>query len=196
MKAMMSVVWLVVTASSALGCRASIPQSASVEGRVFSTVDSIPLSGALVILDESSHERYTTLTDTAGAYRIAGLPAGSYSLTIVRIMYPKYQSHVTLRWGETRTITALLDPHCLYDSVSAMRDISEGHPRFVFNGGIAPTALSAADSAFEKQYGIEYVVLGDGEPSAPECLARNNRVVARFLDGKYGPGWRTKVREQ
>ncbi|MGE5287804.1 MAG: carboxypeptidase-like regulatory domain-containing protein [Micromonosporaceae bacterium] len=192
----MSVVWLPVAASFALSCRASIPQSSSLAGRILSTVDSIPVREALVIFDDSTHKRYAALTDTTGAFRITSLPPGSYSLTVVRITYPTYHSLLALQWGETRTLTLLLDPHCVFDSVSAIRDISERHPRLVFNGGIAPDAISPTDRAFERQYGIEYVVLGDGEPSAPECLARNNRVVARFLDRQYGPEWRTKVREQ
>ncbi len=94
-----------------------------------------------------------------------------------------------IHWAHSRGII-VLQGYCPHDSVTALADIARGEPQLIYNGGLAPLAPTRKDLAFEKRYQVQIVMLGDGEPELDVCLGRNNRVVVRFLDDRYGNQWR------
>jgi len=175
-----------------LGCVSSRP--GAVAGRILSTVDSVPLPGALVQLQAAPNVRYAAVADSLGRFLVSPVVPRTYGVTVRSIGHAVYQGTLTIRPGVTSTATVLLSARCTLDSGSAMRDLQAGRPRLVFNEGIAPTALTIEDSAFQRRYRVRYEILGDSDPNAAECLAQNNRVVGRYLDGRYGHSWRAEAR--
>jgi hypothetical protein len=167
-------------------------QSGVLRGHLLSGVDSLPVADAFVTVQGPSSTK-RQVVDSRGDFLIAGLPPGTYSLTVRALGYPVHRRAFTIAAGDTVTLSIVMVPHCQFDSLTAMRDIAAGHPRIVLQSGIAPI-VSPWDSIVEKRYGFTYVELGDQLVDPMECLRRHNRVVFRFLDAKYGPRWRDSVR--
>jgi hypothetical protein len=69
-----------------------------VAGTVFDSTRSVPLAGARVVLASTP---YTALTDASGAFRMEGVPAGSYR---VEFTHPRADS---LRWKTTGASVAV-----------------------------------------------------------------------------------------
>jgi len=163
--------------------------SATLRGTIRSSIDSSPIGFAIVQLDAADHRRLRGVTDSTGLFTLNAVP-GSYSLTVRYIGYHVMQRDIVVADGDNSVGTIVLSAYCEHDSVSATRDIERGIPKIVYNGSPAPLARTRADDAFEKRYRVELVIQGDLEPDDPRCVARNNRVVFRYLDRRYGPLWR------
>jgi hypothetical protein len=186
-------VWiLLLCATLAIPAAAQQPADSgtTVRGFVRSSVDSSPISFAQVQLDDAKHRRFATVTDSLGAFKLTGVSPGSYALTARYILYHPYARDITVAAGDTSLGIIVLRGYCPHDSVTALADIARGKPQLIYNGGLAPLAHAQGDFAFEKRYGVQIVMLGDGEPELNQCLDRNNRVVLRFLDRRYGKKWR------
>jgi hypothetical protein len=73
-------------------------------------------------------------------------------------------------------------------------DFKNGSIKFlmVFNAFSKP--LSASDFRFEKKYNVSYYGYGDGCTGIVlECIDTYNHKTAKYLDSKFGKGWRKKV---
>ncbi|MHB0961640.1 MAG: carboxypeptidase regulatory-like domain-containing protein [Gemmatimonadaceae bacterium] len=73
---------LCIWASALLAQGASTAPAAVIRGTVFDSIAGRPLSGASVEVAavRSTHAPWTTTTDSAGQYRVSGLPAGQYTV--------------------------------------------------------------------------------------------------------------------
>jgi len=162
----------------------------TVRGFVRSSVDSSPISFAQVQLDDAKHRRLVAITDSLGAFTLTGVSPGPYALTARYILYHPYTRDITLAGRDTSLGIIVLQGYCPHDSVTALADIARGKPQLIYNGGMAPLAHMQKDFGFERRYQVQIVMLGDGEPELDACLGRNNRVVLRFLDERYGNRWR------
>ncbi|MFF5380428.1 hypothetical protein [Pedobacter suwonensis] len=75
----------------------------------------------------------------------------------------------------------------------ANADIKKGKPKFLIQGGIASIRIKGQE-LFEQKYGVVYQDLGCVGPSAIR-IEDYNKVVASFMDKKYGKAWRKEVRK-
>ncbi len=86
---------------------ASSPDPGTITGTVRSTLGG-PVSGAVV---RTSPEDLTGVTGSDGAYSIADVPAGTYSVTASRTYYyPQTRSGIEVASGETTTVDFQLTP--------------------------------------------------------------------------------------
>jgi hypothetical protein len=116
----------------------------ALRGTVLSSVDSSPLWGAQVALDRN----HFGVTDSLGQFAIDTIPAGIYSLSVRYISYHASQRPIEIRTDTLQQEIIVLRTECRFDSTSALRDIGQGRPKIVFDGGLAPTSLTQEDSAF------------------------------------------------
>lgn len=75
----------------------------------------------------------------------------------------------------------------------AQADIKKGNVKFLIMGGFASKHYEG-DKPFEKKYKIKYYQFGCVLPSNIS-IADYNKVVADYMDGKYGKAWRNEVRK-
>ncbi|RQO77152.1 hypothetical protein DBR40_10870 [Pedobacter sp. KBW01] len=75
----------------------------------------------------------------------------------------------------------------------ANADIKKGKLKFLIQGGIAPTRVKGQE-IFKHKYGLEYYDLGCVGPS-DITINDYNKVIAAFMDRKFGKGWRKEVRK-
>lgn len=80
-----------------------------------------------------------------------------------------------------------------YSIKLAQSDIEKGNVKFLIMGGFASKHYEG-DKPFEKKYKIKYYQFGCVLPESIS-IADYNKVVANYLDGKYGKGWRKEVRK-
>lgn len=80
-----------------------------------------------------------------------------------------------------------------YSIKLANADLKNGNVKFLLRGGIVSTYIKGQE-VFEKKYGIIYRDFGCVMPSNIS-IEDYNKVVASFMDKKYGKGWRKEVRE-
>ena len=80
------------------------------------------------------------------------------------------------------------------DSTLAVFDIQQNNLQLFCGTSIAPLAPMPADKDFEKAYQTRYCIIGDFLPSSIQQMSAYNKVVANYLDNKYGTEWRTQVR--
>ncbi|WP_316831876.1 hypothetical protein [Pedobacter aquatilis] len=81
----------------------------------------------------------------------------------------------------------------VYSEKLAAADIKAGNIKFLLRGGIAPTYFKGQE-LFEKKYGLKYYEFGCVMP-ADISIKDYNKVVAAFMDGKFGKDWRKEVRK-
>lgn len=82
-------------------------QGGTLTGVVKDAKNGQPVVGAEVFLARTN---WKSSVDTAGRYRLGGVDAGSYILTIRRLGYAKYTRDVTVREEREDTVDAVLDP--------------------------------------------------------------------------------------
>ncbi|WP_025146132.1 hypothetical protein [Pedobacter jeongneungensis] len=75
----------------------------------------------------------------------------------------------------------------------ANADLKIGRVKFLIRGGIVSTYVKGQE-VFEKKYGIAYYSFGCIMPTNIS-IEDYNKVVASYMDRKYGKGWRTEVRK-
>ncbi|WP_343524922.1 hypothetical protein [Pedobacter sp.] len=88
----------------------------------------------------------------------------------------------------------ILDDSIKKESIKqANADIRKGQLKFLIHGGIASIHVKGQE-IFERKYGLEYYDFGCIAPSDIN-IADYNKVIAAFMDRKYGKGWRKEVRK-
>ena len=80
------------------------------------------------------------------------------------------------------------------DSATAVFDIQQNNLQLFCGASITPLAPMPTDKDFEKAYQTRYYIIGDFLPSSTQQMTAYNKVVAYYLDTKYGTEWRSKVR--
>jgi outer membrane receptor protein involved in Fe transport len=93
----------VILALAAVPVRAQQP--GSIEGTVVSASGAEPLAGATVQVEGSR----SAVTDAAGRFRLAGLPAGAYTVTARRVGYADGAASAEVRAGATASVRIALD---------------------------------------------------------------------------------------
>src|ERR1019366_1358248 len=86
--------WLWLAAAAVGMAQAQAPKAdekpASVQGEVRNSVSGMPVERAHVSLrryNSGGFDKYGTLTNAEGKFRITGIPAGSYQVTLDRVGY-------------------------------------------------------------------------------------------------------------
>lgn len=184
---------LLASGATIVAAQTKLP--AKFTGTVISNIDSVQLDQAQVILRSAvDGQVYGAITDSLGAFRFDTIVPGRYSVRVHAFGYPPDTSEFEFEPGASVNTVVILKAHCKYDSALAVKDIRSGRPRILLHGGIAPTALSSEDDAMERRYRFRYWDFGDQFENPYQCDEQYNRVVFRFLDSKYGNGWRDSVR--
>jgi hypothetical protein len=166
---------------------------AMLKGTVVSEPYAAALPGALVVI-ESRASKQIRLADSSGNFMVASLDPATYTVTARALGYPPLTRTVRLEPGDTSSVTLIVELHCRFDSALAVRDIAAGRPRILLHGGIAPFAYNEQDRSVERRFHFRYLEFGDQVMNPLECDREYNRVIFRFLDGKYGAAWRAAVR--
>jgi hypothetical protein len=85
-----------------------------------------------------------------------------------------------------------VDSAKIYSVKLANADLKTGSVKFLIRGGIVSTYVKGQE-VFEKKYGIAYYSFGCVMP-VNISINDYNKVVASFMDHKYGKNWRKEVR--
>ncbi|KRT13451.1 hypothetical protein ASU31_24440 [Pedobacter ginsenosidimutans] len=86
----------------------------------------------------------------------------------------------------------VVDSAKVYSIKLANADLKRGRVKFLLRGGIVSTYVKGQE-LFEKKYGIAYSEFGCVMP-VNISINDYNKVVASFMDRKYGKDWRKEVR--
>jgi len=98
-------VWIVLLGAVLLA-PSSFAQEGALAGAVEDAATGEPLVGANVVLEGTN---LGTSANTTGEYRIAGIPAGSYTVRISFVGYQRTTESVTIRAGETTRLDVTLE---------------------------------------------------------------------------------------
>jgi len=80
---------------------------------------------------------------------------------------------------------------CEKSKAQAQSDLKCRKVYLMLQGGFAPIRIDGREH-FEKKYQVNYIDLGCVIPNNL-CITAYNAEVAKFLDQKYGKGWRKEV---
>ncbi|HEU4643024.1 MAG TPA: TonB-dependent receptor, partial [Gemmatimonadaceae bacterium] len=134
-------------------------QPGAVRGRVTDSTSGAPVAGASVALEGT---RLVVVTDDAGAYRLAGVEAGTYVLSVRRLGYASRTARVTVVAGEEATVDLALAPAAgVLDQV-------------VVTGSMIPTAIKAIPTPI--------TVVTDSQ-IAQQYLRRTDQIFRQFVPG-------------
>jgi hypothetical protein len=113
-----------------------------------------PLAGASIVLDESQH---TAASDSAGRYRITGVPPGDYVLTVRRIGFEAVSARITVVAGSELTADVQLKPSVSVQQLGEVRVTADSqrwgklaameHRRDIHAGGTFITAAELDSAA-------------------------------------------------
>src|SRR5262249_52370881 len=79
------------------------PPPSALSGRVVTLVGEHPLAGATVVVTDSAQQSQTVTTDGAGAWRVEGLAAGTYPLSIPAAGRAPHEADEAVAAGEEAT---------------------------------------------------------------------------------------------
>ena len=119
--------------------------SGSIAGRVTDAVSGAPLAGADVILDGTAH---IAATDQTGAFRLAGVPAGKYSLLVTYLGHADQRADVSVEPGRILPVEVKLPPSGYSETVEVKPEsINEGQASALNQQRTAPSIVNvvAAD---------------------------------------------------
>ena len=168
---------------------------ATLSGRVVSGVNLQPPIAAFALLRPTPPGRSRPIViDSTGSFRIDSILPGRYYFVVRALGYAPDTIVLKLGAGDSLVRFVTLPRRCVYDSLTARRDIRERHPRILLHGSLAPVALSEAEVAAEHKYRFTYQEFGDEIVDPIECDEEYNRVVIGYLDRTYGRTWRDSVR--
>lgn len=120
---------LTTTAALLLVARPALAQSTtgSVLGKVSDAVTKAPLVGADVLLDGTPH---MTATDRTGAFRLSGVPAGTYTLRVLYLGHAEHRAQVTVTSGPSAELDLTLSPVAFSETINVRAEpIAEGQAR-------------------------------------------------------------------
>ncbi|TCD17641.1 hypothetical protein EZ456_22760 [Pedobacter psychrodurus] len=86
-----------------------------------------------------------------------------------------------------------VDTSKIYSVKLANTDLKNGSVKFLIRGGIVSIYVKGQE-LFEKKYAVDYYDFGC-IMHANISIEDYNKVVASFMDRKYGRGWRKEVRK-
>ncbi len=86
------------------------PPPSILSGRVVSFVGERPLGGAVVVVRDAAGNEQTVAADASGAWRIDGIPAGTYHVTVTAPGRAPHEADQTLQPGEEVTAIDRLAP--------------------------------------------------------------------------------------
>ena len=154
------------------------------KGQILSIVDGSPLTNFHFQVDKKELGK----TDSLGFFSITTQKNEVRLSTIFDI----YGLDTTLKNINTNNLKLYTIQN--YDSTLADFEIRQNKFRLFCGVSFAPVAPMPSDKDFEKEYHTSYYIVGDFIPSSIEQMTAYNKVVAEYLDKKYGKEWRAKVR--
>ena len=154
------------------------------KGQILSIVDGSPVTNFHFRVDKKELGK----TDSLGFFSIT-TPKNKVRLSTI---FGIYGFDTTLKNSSNDNLKLYTIQN--YDSTLADFDIRQNKFRLFCGVAFAPLAPMPSDKDFEKQYNTSYYIVGDFLPSSIEQMTAYNKVVAEYLDKKYGKEWRAKVR--
>lgn len=164
-------------------------------GRVFSEVRNQPITFGTVRLPSppgtGRHGKTVANVDSLGYFTAVLKDSANVTLIVDCILAGRVSK--TVSYSDT-LILFNIKPYCPeYTAEKATQDIKAGTITLLCQLGYATYEFNKADSAFSKKYNVTYHTFAD-EPINYDCMWLYNRVVAEYLDKKYGDSWRKEVR--
>ncbi len=153
-------------------------------GQILSIVDRTPLTNFPFRVGKKKFNK----TDSLGFFFIT-TKKNKVRLSIV---FGIYGFDTTLRYSNSENLKLYTIQH--YDSTFAEFEIRHNKIRLFCGVSFVPLAPLPSDKDFEGAYHTSYFIVGDYLPSSIEQMTAYNKVIAEYLDKKYGKEWRTKVR--
>jgi TonB-dependent receptor len=130
----------------AFSARTAVAQSVtgSVSGKVTDASTKAPLVGADVFLDGTPH---MTATDRSGAFRLSGVPAGTYTLRVLYLGHAEQRAQVVVRSGPAVELDIKLAPASYSETVEVRAEpITEGQARALNQQRTAPNITNVVSS--------------------------------------------------
>jgi hypothetical protein len=165
-----------------------------------STSDTLTLKGIISIgnnrrqidsieLIQTNKKSISFSTDQFGKFKINNLGENSYRLYIKEL---DYDTVFALKHDKQKELWIFIPVGCEVNEEIANQEISQGYPRLLLIGGIAPIYVAGQEN-FEKTFNVKYYDFGCTPPDKG-CVIAYNKVVFNYLDRIYGAKWRKKVR--
>jgi TonB family protein len=139
--AVLSAVAACVIPLAALRAQASKPAS-SVSGTVFDVSGAVVPNASVLFTNEDGGNQETVRANAAGEYRLASLPAGTYSVEVRAPGFKMYQKHgVVLNTGVPETVDVMLNVGAVSETLEVVgkgarpAPVASGAPRRIRVGG-------------------------------------------------------------
>lgn len=152
--------------------------------QILSIVDSLPVPGSLIKIDNKK----LITSDSLGSLTIL-----TTKRKIRLTLYSAINQVDTVVYIKSISTPIKIFIPARIDSALAVYHIKHNKLLLFCGGGIAPLAPMPSDKIFEALYLIKYHLLDCSLPPLEE-LYSYNKIVADYLDKKYGNEWRQKVR--
>lgn len=164
-------------------------------GQVFSAIRQEPITFGVVRLPSppgsGRHGKELAKIDSLGYFSFSLKDTSNVRIVVDCML--RGSTVQKLFYSDTTTKIFLHTDCSDYNVDRAKKDIEKNEPYLLCHLGYATYHFSAADSAFEKKYGVTYYTFAD-EPIWSDCMWLYNTTVAEYLDKKYGNAWRKEVR--
>lgn len=135
----------------------------------------------------------TIYADSSGNFLFSRLKPSSYKIHISAWGYDKKDTLVSLINRPIDSLRIILISNCMQNGRTAHEDIISGKPKLLLQGGISPIIYKGQEK-FERKYKIKYSDFGcTGQPTG--CSVEYNLTIFKYLDNKFGKGWRKEVRQ-
>lgn len=154
--------------------------------KILSIADSLPVKNYPFRLTKKT----IVISDSTG---MVNMSTNKKRIRIKNLWRPPNSFDTTVRVKEPGDTIIIYAIHG-FDSSQAKFDIAHNIIQLFCGGGIIVLGPREGDSDFEKEYGVHYNLMDCVVADTHENLAAYNNLVAEYLDKKYGPAWRSKLR--
>ena len=164
----------------------AVAQVKSYKGRLISSLTGRPVKEALIERNGS----IVSSSDSLGYFSI-----DLDSATNVELGFSSGETgSMIIKGFDFKVNEILLISLPVYCKYSFEDDLKNDSLKFLMIFNVFSKPLSNSDHRFEKQYNLEYYGYDDGcTGNVQECIDTYNYEVAKYLDSKFGKGWRKKV---
>jgi hypothetical protein len=160
-------------------------------GRVYSKIRQVPMTWGNVEIEGGRRRKQAGKVDSLGYFSFTINHKSNIHLYIDCVLDGEASTIVS--YADTLIIMYINNDCYDYNEKRAQADIDNGEILLLCDLGYASYKFSQVDKEFEQKYKVKYYTFAD-EPIWSDCMWLYNRVIGKYLDNKYGDGWRKEVR--
>lgn len=131
------------------------------------------------------------ITDDSGYFKIKCLSSGTYGLIARYISYDDIDTTVIIFNEPVENLILTFIVKCRNINLGTAEKDIENNTIKLFK----LPYYEQGQEIFEKKYNIKYFDFGTAVVDSEECLEIYNKRIFKYLDEKYGDGWRKEVRQ-